>query len=144
MNEPDVDLVGETVDGIPTIFVCPLPTNDRHQLAAFLPYLGGTKETVRTQLSRLSARGFTAISFDPWRTGQRGNSDDRALMGRVFSHFRRHMWPILGQSTLDALHVLDWATEHFNVDPHTSWQAAFPWAATSALRSPGSTTRSHE
>lgn len=36
-------------------------------------------------------------------------------MDQVFSHFRRDMWPILGQSTLDAMHVLDWATDRFDV-----------------------------
>lgn len=38
-------------------------------------------------------------------------------MASVFDHFRRDMWPILGQTTLDAVHVLDWATTHLPVAP---------------------------
>ncbi len=111
----DVTFTREKVDAIPVIYIAPAAKNDRHQIAVFLPYLGGTKEAVATQLARLAERGFTAISFDPWRLGERGDGDDRAVMNLVFSHFRRNMWPILGQSTLDAMHVLDWACEHFDV-----------------------------
>ncbi|HEY8911968.1 alpha/beta hydrolase [Lacisediminihabitans sp.] len=111
----DVHFARENVDAVPVIHVSPSVENDRHQLALFLPYLGGTKEAVAPQLARLAERGFTAVSFDPWRLGERGDGDDRAVMEQVFSHFRRDMWPILGQSTLDAVHVLDWATERFDV-----------------------------
>lgn len=105
----------ETIDGVPVIVVIPRAEKDRHQLALFLPYLGGTKEAVEPQLALLSDEGFTAISFDPWRLGERGDGDDRAVMESVFTHFRRDMWPILGQTTLDAVHVLDWATDRFPV-----------------------------
>lgn len=111
----DVPFTRENVDAIPVIHIIPAAGNDRHQIALFLPYLGGRKESVVPQLARLAERGFTAISFDPWRFGERGDGDDRAVMNLVFSHFRRDMWPILGQSTLDAMHVLDWATERFDV-----------------------------
>lgn len=111
----DVPFTRENVDAIPLIHISPTAETDRHQVALFLPYLGGTKEAVASQLARLADRGFTAISFDPWRLGERGDGDNRAVMEQVFSHFRRNMWPILGQSTLDAMHVLDWATERFEV-----------------------------
>lgn len=111
----DEPFTRENVDAIPVLHVAPAAESDRHQLALFLPYLGGTKESVAPQLTLLAERGFTAISFDPWRLGERGDGDDRAVMDQVFSHFRRDMWPILGQSTLDAIHVLDWATERFDV-----------------------------
>lgn len=88
-----------TVDGVPVIFVTPDAADDRHQLA------------------RLADVGFTAISFDPYRLGERGDGDDRLVMESVFAHFRRHMWPILGHTTLDAVRVLDWATERFPVRP---------------------------
>lgn len=104
------------VDAIPILHVPAHSEVDRHQLALFLPYLGGSKETVVPQLVHLAARGFHALSFDPWRLGGRapvdGTSVDRAL-----SHFRRDVWPILGQSTLDGVHILDWAVERFDVDP---------------------------
>ncbi|MFC0456217.1 prolyl oligopeptidase family serine peptidase [Arthrobacter liuii] len=111
----DVPFQRESVDAVPVIHVPPSAEKDRRQLALFLPYLGGTKEAVAPQLDRLAREGFTAISFDPWRLGERGNGDDRAVMNGVFSHFRRDMWPILGQSTLDAVHILDWATDRFDV-----------------------------
>lgn len=111
----DEPFVRETVDAIPVIRVAPPVAADRHRLALFLPYLGGTKEAVAPQLSVLAEHGFTAIAFDPWRLGERGDGDDRAVVDQVFSHFRRYMWPILGQSTLDAVHVLDRATERFDV-----------------------------
>lgn len=97
------------------MFVTPDAENDRHRLALFLPFLGGTKETVAPQLARLAAEGFTALSFDPFRLGERGEGDDRAVTQSVFAHFRREMWPILGQTTLDAVRVLDRATERFDV-----------------------------
>lgn len=111
----DVHFERENVDAIPVIYSSPSAEADRHQVAMFLPYLGGTKEAVAPQLARLADRGFTAVSFDPWRLGERGDGDGRAVMNQVFSNFRRYMWPILGQSTLDAVHVLDWATERFDV-----------------------------
>jgi len=111
----DEPFVRVSVDAIPVIHVSPSAAADRQQLALFLPYLGGAKEAVAPQLALLAERGFTAISFDPWRLGERGDGDGRVVMNEVFSHFRRDMWPILGQSTLDAMHVLDWATESFNV-----------------------------
>jgi dienelactone hydrolase len=39
------------------------------------------------------------------------------LRDRVFGNFRRFMWPILGQSTLDALRIVDWAVETLDVAP---------------------------
>ena len=34
----------------------------------------------------------------------------------MFGAFRRHMWPILAHTTLDALRVLDWATASLGVE----------------------------
>lgn len=109
----------DNVDAIPAIHVSPATTNDRHRIALFLPYLGGTKEDLEDILVRLAELGFTAISFDPWRLGERGAGDDPAVIGGVFAHFRRNMWPILGHTTLDAMHLLDWAVEHFDVRADT-------------------------
>lgn len=111
----DVPVTREIVDDVAAIRVAPSSTNDRHQIALFLPYLGGTKEDVADALVRLADNGFTAISFDPWRLGERGDGNDRDVITEVFSHFRRNMWPILGHTTLDAMHLLDWAVEHFDV-----------------------------
>ncbi|ARJ06994.1 hypothetical protein GCM10010988_23430 [Cnuibacter physcomitrellae] len=111
----DTPLQRASVDGLPVVFVTPAPANDRGRLALFLPFLGGTKETVAPQLARLAHDGFTAVGLDPFRLGERGDGDDRAVVASVFAHFRRDMWPILGQTTLDAVRVLDWATARFPV-----------------------------
>ena len=113
----DVPFTRQNVDAISLIHISSTAKTDRHQIALFLPYLGGTKETAVPQLARLANRGFTAISFDPWRLGERGDDDAGVVMQQIFSHFRRNMWPILGQTTLDAVHVLDWATDRFEVAP---------------------------
>lgn len=112
----DASFEREAVDGLPVILVRPPASIDRHRLALFLPYLGGPKEAVAPHLVRLADRGFTALSFDPFRLGERGDGDDRAVATSVFDHFRRDMWPILGQTTLDAVHVLDWATAQLPVE----------------------------
>jgi dienelactone hydrolase len=39
---------------------------------------------------------------------------------RVFANFRRHMWPILGQTTLDTLRVIDWAIATFGILPQVA------------------------
>lgn len=67
-----------------------------------------------TPLQRASVDGLP-VGLDPFRLGERGDGDDRAVVASVFAHFRRDMWPILGQTTLDAVRVLDWATARFPV-----------------------------
>lgn len=105
-----------TVGTIRISYAAALSGTDRRQLALFLPYLGGSRETVIPHLTQLSERGFTAITFDLWGSVARG-FDGSLDVELALTHFRRDVWPILGQSTLDALHVLDWAIEHFDVDP---------------------------
>jgi uncharacterized protein len=93
------------VDHIPVIWVEPGTTPA--PLALWLPPLGTNKEWVLPFLRELAGAGFTAVSFDPWQHGERGTESAEEIRARVFGAFRRHMWPILGQTTLDALRVLD-------------------------------------
>ena len=68
-----------------------------------------------------------ALSFDPWQHGERGRETRDELAGRVFGAFRRHMWPILGHTTLDALRVLFLCGEkdtHVPADGALRFQAA--------------------
>jgi len=58
-----------------------------------------------------------AVSLDPWRHGQRGTESGEQIAQRVFGNFRRHMWPILGQTTLDSLRVVDWAMADLHAGP---------------------------
>lgn len=93
------------IDHIPAIWVEPEATPAA--TALWLPPLSTNKEWVLPFLRELAGAGFLAVSFDPWQHGERGTESSEEIRERVFGGFRRHMWPILGQTTLDALRVLD-------------------------------------
>jgi pimeloyl-ACP methyl ester carboxylesterase len=95
------------VDHVPVIWV--EPDNTPAPLALWLPPFSTNKEWTLPFLSELAGAGFLAVSFDPWQHGERGTETPEELRARVLGDggFRRHMWPILGQTTLDALRVLD-------------------------------------
>jgi uncharacterized protein len=101
------------VDGIPVVWIQPDHQDGDARIALWLPWLTGTKETVIPFLAELAGRGFTAVSFDLWQHGERGTETAEQIASRVFGDFRRHMWPILGQTTLDALRITDWAAAKF-------------------------------
>jgi dienelactone hydrolase len=104
-----------TVDHIPTLWVMPQSQPSQGRLVIWLPYFTGTKEEMLPYLRDLADGGFVALSFDPWEHGERGPESGEQLAARVFGNFRRHMWPILGQTALDALRVIDWSIEHLGV-----------------------------
>ena len=93
------------VDGIPVVWIQPGNQDGDARIVLWLPWLTGTKEDAIPFLAELAGRGFTAVSFDLWQHGQRGTETGEQIAARVFGGFRRHMWPILGQTTLDALRV---------------------------------------
>ncbi|QWF77761.1 dienelactone hydrolase family protein [Amycolatopsis sp. CA-230715] len=99
------DLVGD----VPIAYVRPTSGPPRPPLALWVPHLTGTKEDYVPVLSRLADAGYLAISLDPWQHGERGDESPDQIAARVFAGFRDHMWPILGQTTLDAKRVIDWA-----------------------------------
>jgi uncharacterized protein len=101
------------VDGIPVVWIQPGNQDGDARIALWLPWLTGTKEAALPFLQGLAGRGFTAVSFDLWQHGVRGTETGEQIASRVFGGFRRHMWPILGQTTLDALRVTDWAAAEF-------------------------------
>jgi dienelactone hydrolase len=68
-------------------------------------------------LTRLADAGFFAVSFDPSQHGDRSVETTARLRDRMIGAFRREMWPVIGQSTLDALCVLDWITAEHDVSP---------------------------
>jgi dienelactone hydrolase len=99
------------VSGIPMVVVEPLaPTGG---LAVWVPYFTGDRESFLHALRTLASNGMVAISLDPWQHGGRGSEAQADLFGRVFSNFRRHMWPILGRTTLDVVDVIDWAQREY-------------------------------
>ncbi len=86
----------------------------------FLHHLGGSKESTVPLLQDLADRAYVALSFDAWQHGERGSESPQAIVGRVFGNFRRNMWPILGQTALDTLRVIDWAIAELKVEPRVS------------------------
>ena len=106
------------VDQIPVLWLEPAVQSPERKLALALPGLSGTKESMRTPfLQDLAAAGFVAVSFDPWQHGERGTENREQLSKRVFGNFRRHFWPILGNTVLDTLRVIDWALATFDLKP---------------------------
>lgn len=105
------------VDHIPVLWVNPLSRHSTTKLVIWLNGLSGTKEQMLPYLQDLSAAGFIALSFDAWQHGARSTEAPQELTTRVFSNFRRAMWPILGQTTLDTMRVIDWAVTTLDVAP---------------------------
>jgi len=106
-----------TVDGIPIRWVTRDQSTDgvARRIALWLPFLGGTKDTMLPMLERLAGAGFFAVSIDPWQHGDRSTESLSHLRDRLIGAFRREMWPVIGQSTLDAMWVLDWIAAHHDV-----------------------------
>jgi len=105
------------IDHIPALWIEPAAGSAPRKLAIWLPGFTGCKEDMEPYLRELSARGFFALSFDPWQHGERAAEDKESLPKRVFGNYRRHMWPIFGQTALDILRVIDWVIRERNVEP---------------------------
>lgn len=105
------------IDHIPAIWVAPAKRRPGARLVIWLNGLSATKEHALPYLHDLVAAGFVALSFDAWQHGARGSEAPKDLAARVFGNFRHEMWPILGQTTLDTLRVIDWAIANLDVGP---------------------------
>ncbi len=104
------------VGHIPVLWFAPVTRRPNTKLVIWLNGLSGTKEQMQPYLEELAAAGFVALSFDAWQHGERSTETQTDLLARVFGNFRREMWPILGQTTLDTLRVIDWAVTALDVD----------------------------
>jgi dienelactone hydrolase len=104
------------VDHIPVVWFTPSPRRSASKLVIWLNGLSGTKEQMSPYLQELAVAGFVALSFDAWQHGARGTEAPTELITRVFGNFRRAMWPILGQTTLDTLRIIDWAVATLDID----------------------------
>ena len=89
------------------------PTSAARGLFLHLAAFGQRKEETQPVLGKLAQLGYVAISLDAFQHGSRGNEDREQITRRVFANFRRYMWPILGQTTLDVCRVINWATAHY-------------------------------
>ena len=105
------------IDHIPALYLEPPTSQKTRRLVITLPGLSGTKESMRPILQDLAAAGYYALSFDPWQHGERGTENQEQISKRVFGSFRRHFWPILGNTVLDTMRVIDWAAANLKVEP---------------------------
>lgn len=105
------------VDGIPVVWVTPAARGTTTPLALWLPALSRSTDDAIPFLHELAGAGFLAVSLDPWQHGARGTESGEQLLSRVFGGFRRYMWPILGQTALDCLRVVDWAAAELGAGP---------------------------
>lgn len=105
-----METVRHQVNGIPAILV--VPENVRGPLVLWMTHLSGSAEQTLPTLERLAVEGHPAVSFDPVLHGERSDGTNRGEFGtRILRSFRSRMWPILGQTTLDAMSVLTWAQQ---------------------------------
>jgi len=105
------------VDHIPVLWMNPAVRHPGRQLVVCLPGLSGTKESMAPFLNDLAAAGLFALSLDPWQHGERSTETREQISQRVFGNFRRHFWPILGNTALDTLRVIDWAVATLEAEP---------------------------
>lgn len=105
----------EHVDNVPVAFCRPDEYTSNTSIAIWLPYLGGNKETVKTELQTLASYGYFAISIDPYLHGERKGKLKEGINGLVFKEFRTYMWQILGITTMDVCRVIDWAIGMFGL-----------------------------
>jgi dienelactone hydrolase len=106
------------VDHIPLMWITPKERQQSTKLAIWLPGGTGTKEDTRPYLQQLASAGFLTISFDPWQHGERGAGETPEKMFAIaMGDFPNTIWPILGQSSLDVLKVIDWAFTEYAITP---------------------------
>jgi uncharacterized protein len=106
------------IDHIPALYLTPDSRYSSPRLIITLPGLSGTKESmVKPVLQDIAAAGCIGLGFDPWQHGERGIENQQQISQRVFGSFRRHFWPILGNTVLDTLRVIDWAIDTLHIVP---------------------------
>src|SRR5436190_7153359 len=131
--------VQEIVDGIPVLLVeAAEPGGD---VVLWMSHLGGSAEQTLPMLERFAGAGHPAVSFDAVGHGGRGSGDPWEFAAGVLGAYRRRVWPILGQTTLEAMRVLTWA-ESEPGQRERPVPAASRWGATSPSRLPTSTAAS--
>ncbi len=102
---------------IPLIWLT--PQDPSRKLAIWIPPAGGTKEDTLPYLQELAAAGFVAVSNDPWQHGARyvGTETLEQRFASAKANYYYHVWPMVGQSALESLRVIDWAIASFGVEP---------------------------
>ena len=110
--------IAALVDHIPMIWVPTHQLDAATRLAVWLPAGLGKKEDTLPYLQQLTAAGFLALSFDPCQHGERATDESvEQKFTRAMSNFPYTIWPIIGQSALDSLRVIEWAIAEFGIAP---------------------------
>jgi dienelactone hydrolase len=105
------------VDHIPVIWVEPENLSEPARLVIWLDGLTGHKERMKPYLANLATAGFVALSFDAFQHGERAAERPEEFIARIAGNYRRHYWPIMGQTVLDATRIIDWAVDNLKVSP---------------------------
>jgi dienelactone hydrolase len=106
----------DRVNGIPVRLLVPQPKERSGHLAIWIPRFGGDKNETAEALTTLAQAGHVAVGIDPALHGERATQSPFGLFKKVFGNFRGHMWPLMGRTALDALHVVDWAVARYKLD----------------------------
>lgn len=104
----------EKVGEIPIKVIAPKDTKGR-TLIIWLPGFSGSKDGSDRQLQELAARGYVALSFDPYQHGARRIEEQPELVKRVRGNIRRYFWPILARTAEEVPVVIDWAIKELGV-----------------------------
>jgi len=117
-SEKNLSKASTHVDHIPLLWVIPNEQQQSTRLAIWLPFGTGTKEDTLPYLEQLASAGFLSMSFDPWQHGERGTGETpEQMFATAMGDFPNTIWPILGQSSLDVLKIIDWALATFAIKP---------------------------
>ena len=87
------------------------------EIVIHVPAFGQKKEDTIPVLRHFVTMGFTSIAIDAYQHGARGTEDRATISRRVFANFRREMWPIIGETTIDVMKVAKWARHQFGPVP---------------------------
>jgi len=79
------------------------------RLVIWLQGFTGTKSQCCPTCGASRPLAWSRSASTPGSTASGGSESREELFRRVFGAFRQHMWPILGQTALDVLRVVDWS-----------------------------------
>jgi pimeloyl-ACP methyl ester carboxylesterase len=98
--------------GIPLVWRA--PDAGARGVVIHIPAFTQRKEDAIPLLEWIAARDHVGVTLDARQHGERGHEDAAQLITRVFANFRREMWPIIGETTLDLPLVVRWVREAFD------------------------------
>jgi uncharacterized protein len=103
------------VGQIPVTWIEPANSPSARRLVIWLTGFSGSKESVQPNLEKIAAKGFVALSFDPYQHGERTKESRQDLATRVRGNIRRFFWPILAYTAEETPMVIDWAINQLGV-----------------------------